>query len=132
MGLTTVIIMSVISKTQMVIEAKSKIKQGKDIRSAYIDAIAESKGRTTLTNIAILFGFLTITIATGTFMLPATLAVGIGAIVIELSNTFIQPTLMINVEEFHLVKTEEAHKKAILQSQAVDVIEEELLKEVNY
>ena len=51
MGLTAVLIMSFVSKTQIVVEPKSRIKEGKDIRSAVTDAIAESKGRTTLTKL---------------------------------------------------------------------------------
>jgi hypothetical protein len=65
-------------------------------------------------------------------MLPATIAVFVGMIIIELSNTFINPKLITRLERFSRDKKEESHLKAILRQKQPDTVEEEYIKGINY
>jgi hypothetical protein len=76
--------------------------------------------------------FTALTTVFGATMLPGLLAVLVGMVVIEVSNTFITPKLMVTLENFHLNKKDEIMQRALARQKQPDVIEEEYVEGINF
>lgn len=131
-GLIATIVMSLISKSIFMQDARSNILKTGKIKESVFSSVANNKRKTFWINLTITVLIGITSIMAGASMMPALAMTLIGFAFVELSNTLIFPRITTMVERFNREKKYQMHQNDMARVKDPETIEEEYIKGINY